>query len=144
MCLTPHLPHKFHQIMHKIFTRKYGKIEMFKQLQSKTILVIPKGVIGLSLLKEYLRFIEKLDQEDEEKFNHIVDTSEVKFANPLNPLWLRKISKLKNLNLYIVIVPSNALRFFVKLMRWVNRPDHVFKSLSTAQAFLKDPSKITK
>ncbi|MEL7006823.1 MAG: hypothetical protein AAFN93_29480, partial [Bacteroidota bacterium] len=99
--------------------------------------VTPKGIVSLSLLKEYLTFIEHLDKQHTKAFNHIVDTTMVKFANPLNPLFLRRISRLKNLNYYIVIVPSGILRTLVNMTKWINKPDYVFKSIDDAHRFLE-------
>lgn len=124
--------------MHKTFTNRIGSIELsLVEGVSDTFQVVPKGIVSLTLLKEYLSFIEHLDQQHTRKFNHIVDTTMVKFANPLNPFFLRKISKLKNLNYYIVIVPSAILRVLVHLTKWINNPDYVFKSTIEAHDFLK-------
>lgn len=130
-------------VMYKIFTRRYGKIKVFKSLASDTIVVEPEGIIGIGLLREYLTFAEKSDKDHEGKFNHIVDTSLIKFANPINPLLLRRISKLKHLNLYVVIVPSNVLRILVSLTKWINKPDYIFKSLDSAESFLRESTKTT-
>lgn len=123
--------------MHKTFTSRTGSIELsLVEGVSDTFQVVPKGVVSLTLLKEYLSFIERLDQQHTRKFNHIVDTSMVKFANPLNPFFLRRISRLKNINHYIVIVPSPILRILVHLTKWIKNPDYVFKSTIDAHAFL--------
>ncbi|MEO9850146.1 MAG: hypothetical protein ABJH72_03435 [Reichenbachiella sp.] len=111
------------------FKNKYGSIEMYcNQEELDTYRIVAKGIISLSLLRRYLVHLKKMDRESSGKFNHIVDTSNVILANPLNPIYLRAISKLEHIHLYIVIVPSAFLRFLVNLTKWINKPDYVFKS----------------
>lgn len=123
--------------MLKIFKSQNGIIELsLIGGAADTFHVRPKGIISLTLLKKYLSFVEYLDTQHTKTFNHVVDTTRVKFANPLNPFFLRRISKLKNLRHYIVIVPSDILRTFVYMTKWINRPDYVFKSIDDAHRFL--------
>ena len=97
--------------------------------QIDTYLIEAKGIIRLGLLQRYLKYLKKLDRASDGKFNHVVDTSQVRFANPLNPFYLKSISRLEHLNLYIVIVPSGFLRLLVNLTKWINKPDYVIKSM---------------
>lgn len=111
------------------FNNKYGSIEMYcDNGKVDTYKIVAKGIIGPGLLLRYLRYLKTLDDQCSRKFNHIVDTSGVVLAHPLNPFFLRTISRLKHLHLYVVIVPSDFLRFLVHLTRWINKPDYVFKS----------------
>ncbi len=122
----------------KTFDDKYGTIQLvLNDEDTHTLLVIPRGFISLSLMRRYVRFVIQLMPKPGNTFNHIVDTSSVTFANPLNPVLLRQISKLKCVNLYIVIVPSRILRFFVRLTKWINKPDYVFKSLREVNDLLE-------
>lgn len=114
--------------MHKSFKDQFGRIDLYlKPGEIDTFWIVASGIICSGLLRKYVMYVKALDLERSHKFNHVVDTSRVIFASPLNPFYLRYIAKLRKLNLYIVIVPSRLLRVMVYLTRWINRPDYVVK-----------------
>ena len=79
------------------FTSKRGKIELYFIKENSSFLAKPSGFIGKNVLFDYLNTIIELDKCHSEKFNYIVDTSRVIFANPLNPIYLRAINRLINI-----------------------------------------------
>lgn len=112
------------------FSNSYGRIRVFLITGTRdTFLIKANGIIGPGILKQYLKYIRYKDRARTTRFNHIVDTSDVVMAHPLNPYYLKSISKLEHLNAYAVIVPSYPLRMLVMLFRWINRPHYVFKSM---------------
>ncbi len=119
------------------FKEKRGKIDLYFLEKNFAFYARPCGVIGLKLLQQYVVELKRIDQLHSEKFHHIVNTTNIRIANPLNPLILRAIRKLNNLGLYIVIVPNPFIRLLVYLSRWINKPDFVFKSLDECTDFFK-------
>ncbi len=121
------------------FKSKKGQIKVFIAEEENSIQIFPKGYISKQLLQSFLEELKVMDElQINRSKHHIVDTSEVVFANPLNPFYLRVIKKLIKKSWYIVVVPNPILRVFVRLTRWINNPDFVFKSMEDCQIFLKE------
>jgi len=117
---------------------KRGQIKMFSCENDNILFVIPQGCISKQLLKQFLKELKIIDdQQINRPMHHIVDTSKIVFANPLNPFYLRAIKKLNNIGWYIVIVPNPLLRIVVYLTKWINNPDFVFSSMDECKVFIK-------
>lgn len=122
----------------KNISDKRGQIKLYHSEKDNLFHVAPDGCISKGLLQRFLKELKIInDQQTTRAMHHIVDTSKVVFAHPLNPYYLRAIKKLPDIGWYIVIVPNPLLRILVHLTKWINNPDFVFKSMDECHAFLK-------
>lgn len=123
----------------KTFKNKRGQINVFRSEKDLSIIVTPQGFISKRLLQQFLQELKVITENQAGlSMNHIIDTSKVVFANPLNLFYMREIKKLKGIGWYMVIVPNPLLRILVFLTKWINKPDKVFKSMEDCQIFLTE------
>ena len=128
-----------HMLLINTFHEKRGLINVFLSQEDNRIFVEPQGFISKALLQKFLKSLSVRDNgETNRHMHHIIDTSKVIFANPLNPFYLRAIKKIDSIGYYIVIVPNPFLRILVHLTKWINNPDVVCKSMEDCRAFLKE------
>jgi len=124
----------------KKIARKRGEI-LISIEENSYVLIKPYGIIGIKLLQEFLAKLNEVDKKYPIKLHHIVDTTNVTFANPLNLFYLRQINKLQNAGWYMVIVPNPILRFVVRLTKWINKPDYIAESMKDCKRFIRLNSK---
>lgn len=111
---------------------------MYRSEKDNLFYVVPNGCISKRLLQQFLKELKIAnEQQIIGTMHHVVDTTKVVFANPLNPFYLQAIKKLPDIGWYIVIVPNPLLRILVYFTKWINNPDFVFKSMDECKAFLK-------
>lgn len=114
-----------HEINHR-----FGKITIQKQTNPSYLLVQAKGYVNPKMLQATLAIAEEFGREQPQEWDYIVDTTELKVAHPLNPIWLRKIHKLPHLNRYIVINPPFFLmRLLSPLIKLLLGPDIILNSI---------------
>lgn len=122
----------------KTLNSRFGHIDVFAN-SSKTILyIIPHGYVGPSLVKKDLKYALEFEENYQNEWTYIVDTSKVKIANPLNPFYLRELKKLKLMKEYIVYAPSFFVRIMLNLSSWISQPDRV---ISTEELLVLELSK---
>ncbi len=105
-----------------------GRLEFEASEDPPRFLVRAFGYVGPSLLKADLAAAAEFGRAHPGGWTYVVDTTHVRFANPLNPIWLRRIRRLPNLQRYLVIAPNPMVRALIFLGRWIVRPDSVVKS----------------
>jgi hypothetical protein len=110
-------------------SRRGGRLELLSRADPPALLVRAYGYVGPSLLREDLSFAARFGAERPQGWDYIVDTTYVRVANPLNPLWLRKIRGLPNLRRYLVVAPNPAVRAMIRAMGWLVRPDQILERL---------------
>ena len=89
------------------------------------------------MLQETLVIAEVFGQQQPNGWDYVVDTTKLKIAHPLNPIWLRKIHKLPNLNRYIVVNPPFFLmRLLSPLIKRLLGPDIILNSVDELETLL--------
>ena len=106
-----------------------GCLRLCTRSAPPALLVQAFGYIGPSLIRADLAFAEGFGRIHSSGWDYVVDTTGMRCAHPLNPLWLRRIRGLPNLRRYIVIAPFAATRFAIRMARCVVQPDAVVSSL---------------
>src|SRR5262245_16673753 len=107
-----------------------GRLEIEQNENPARFLVRAHGYVGPSLLRQDLAAAHAFGQKHPGGWDYVVDTTFVRFANPLNPLWLTRIRRLPHLRRYIVIAPSAMVRIMMALASWLVKPDLVVRSSS--------------
>jgi hypothetical protein len=92
----------------EIVRRRFGEIELYES--DDVLLVVASGYVGPSLLREELARAAAFGRSRPRGWRYVVDVSRVRFANPLNFFWLRRIGRLPNVRGYVVIAPSPLAR----------------------------------
>ena len=105
--------------------RRGGSIDLFARAEPATLWVHPRGFIGPSLLRAELERAAAFGADQPAGWDYVVDTSEVRFVHPLNPLWLRRIRSLPNLGRYLVVAPALSVRIGLRAAGWIVRPDAI-------------------
>jgi hypothetical protein len=108
------------------FSRKGGYLAV--RTADNVLWVDAHGYIGPSLLRDDLAFATRFDAMHEGGWTYVVDIRRVRWANPLNIFYLRKITRLPNLRGYIVVSRSRFVRFLLRLGRWLVRNEAVGSS----------------
>lgn len=115
---------------------KFGHIDVF-HIEAKNLLyAIPNGYVGPELVKKDLQFLGEFNDNTEDEWQYILDTSKVKIVNPINPFLLRGLSQLSKMKEYVVYAPSPMVRTMIILTSWINKPDRIIKSYDTLQSEL--------
>ena len=106
--------------------RRGGRLEL--TAEGDQLCIAASGYVGPSLLRADLAAAAEFGRRHPDGWTYLVDTSGVRFANPLNVFWLRRIRALPNLRRYVVIAPSGFVRFMIRMASWLVRPDRVVRS----------------
>lgn len=115
---------------------KFGHIDVF-HIEAKNLLyAIPNGYVGPELVKKDLQFLGEFNDNTEDEWQYILDTSNVKIVNPINPFLLRGLSQLSKMKEYVVYAPSPMVRTMIILTSRINKPDRIIKSHDTLQSEL--------
>ena len=104
---------------------QFGYIDIFSNEKGSFLYVVPHGYVGPSLVKRDLDFAQSFDNNCNEKWTYIVDTSKVTLPNPINVFYLRRIKNFKKMEEYVVYAPSRFVRIMLWMSSWVSRPDRV-------------------
>lgn len=124
---------KHHQITHR-----FGKIDIQEQTSPPLFSVQAIGYINPKMLQETLAYAQTFGEKQSQGWDYVVDTTKLKIAHPLNPIWLRKIHQLPNINRYIVINSSSFLtRLAAPLIRRLLGPDIILNSPAELDELLK-------
>jgi hypothetical protein len=113
--------------------KSYGRLRLYTS--HNKFIVRPSGVINPSLVKIDLKFAKEFGEKSLD-WDYIVDTSEVKFANPINLIFLSNVKSLPNLNRYIIYAPSLITQCLVLVGKLFMMPDIVIVSKSKYQILL--------
>lgn len=105
--------------------RRCGGIERFARPRPAALRVVPRGYVGPAPLREELVLARAFGAAHPERWDYVVDTTSVRFACPLDPLWLHAIPALPHLARYLVIAPSPLVRALVRAARPLVRVDAV-------------------
>ena len=106
-------------------TRWGGSIELLVRAEPAVLWVRPRGYVGPALLRAELEQAERFGALRTGGWSYVVDTSGVRVAHPLNPLWLRKIHRLPNLSGYYVVAPALPVRLALRALSPLVRPDAI-------------------
>jgi hypothetical protein len=117
-----------YQLLERI-RRGRGELAILARERPATFLVRARGAIGPALIRADLARARAFGSAHPDGWDYVVDTSEVRFAHPLNVFWLREIRKLPNLSRYMVVAPSPSVRRAIAWTRWLVRPDRVVESM---------------
>lgn len=112
------------------FHRGSGELSIYVREQPAAFLVRASGTVGPALIRADLARARDFGRSHPEGWDYVADTTCVRFANPLNVIWLRRIRKLPNVSRYFVIAPSAAVRRAMRWTKWVMKPDRVVSSMS--------------
>lgn len=93
-------------------------------------IVAAYGYVGPSILRQEIALAASFGRRQTTRWDYIVDTTHLRFANPLNLIWLRRIPRLPNLGNYIVIAPKRWTRILIALAAPFVRPTRVVRSLN--------------
>ena len=121
-----------HQINHR-----FGKINIQEKTNPPHLLVQAIGYINPTMLQETLAYAQAFGNKQPQGWDYVVDTTKLGVAHPLNPIWLRKIHQLPNLNRYIVVNPPFFLmRLLSPLIKLLLRPDIMLDSADQLERLL--------
>lgn len=105
--------------------RSFGRLRLYTS--KNKFIVRPSGVINPTLVKIDLKYARDFGEAALD-WDYIVDTSEVKFANPINLFLLRRVKSLPNLSRYVIYSPSKMTQFLVIIGELFMSPDKIIKS----------------
>ena len=105
-----------------------------------TLWVAPEGYVGPTLLRAELHAAARFGREHPGGWDYVVDTTAVRLANPMNPLWLRRVRALPNLARYFVVAPSLPVRVAIRAARALVRPDAVVARASELPPPFSEPA----
>ncbi len=88
--------------------RRFGALELYAS--DDVLLIVASGYVGPSLIAEELERAAAFGRSRPGGWRYVVDVSRVRFANPLNVFWLRRVRRLPNLRGYVVIASSPLAR----------------------------------
>lgn len=108
-------------------TSGLGHIDVFTNEERTYLYAVPHGYVGPSLVKKDLEFMNDFDLKSISEWSYIVDTSEVKVVNPINPFLLKGLKRFSNMKEYVVYAPSPIVRLMIQLSSWINKPNRVIK-----------------
>ena len=121
---------------HKI-NHRFGQIIVQHHAAPPHLLIQAVGYVNPKMLQETLVIAEVFGQQQPNGWDYVVDTTKLKIAHPLNPIWLRKIHKLPNLNRYIVVNPPFFLmRLLSPLIKRLLGPDIILNSVDELETLL--------
>lgn len=104
--------------------QRFGQISIKEDTTPPRLYIEAQGVVGPKLLQQTLKHAHAFGEKHPAGWDYIVDTTHLKVAHPLNPIWLRKIHKLPHIGRYIVInPPSPLMRLLAPLIKWLLAPD---------------------
>ena len=113
-----------------------GSIFLYTNTKRNLLYSKALGYISLGLLKKDLNFVQSFNSGN--SFTYLVNTSKVKFANPLNPFYLAQIKNNKFLKAYLVYIPSPFVRLMNQLYKKINPVDLVLKTEKELTRFPKE------
>lgn len=116
---------------------RFGRIRLYTSGAPPLLYVRAGGYIGPALLRGTLRRATTFGRRHPLGWDYVVDTVDVRLANPLNVFWLRRIHHLPHLTRYIVIAPaSGPVRMLVPLVELLIRPDAIVNSMAEVERLL--------
>jgi hypothetical protein len=105
--------------------RPGGRVALFAREDPATLWVVPRGYVGPGLLRAELALAARFGSAHPGGWDYVVDTGAVRVANPLNPIWLRRIHRLPGVSRYLVIAPSLLVRLAARAARRLVRADAI-------------------
>ena len=126
-----------HQITHR-----FGKINIQEKSNPPHLMVQAINYVGPKMLQETLAYAQTFGEKHPQGWDYVVDTSKLGVAHPLNPIWLRKIHHLPNINRYIVVSSSSPLmRLAAPLVKLLLGPDIMLDSVDGLDQLLLQPKR---
>lgn len=109
--------------------QRFGRIRLYTSDAPPLFYVRAGGYVGPSLLRATLRRARPFGRRHPQGWDYVVDTADVKLANPLNLFWLRRVHHLPHLRRYVVIAPaSGPVRALMPLVSLLIGPDLIVNS----------------
>ena len=115
-----------------------GELRIYVREHPAAFLVRAIGTIGPSLIRADLKRAEDFGNAHPSGWDYVADTTSVRFAHPLNVLWLRRVRSLPNLSRYLVVAPSPSVRRAIRWTSWIVAPDRVVSSLDELDVIARD------
>lgn len=113
-----------------------GSVSLYTNTKRDLLYAKASGYISLGLVKKDLSFVQSFNTT--RTWTYLVDTSKVKFANPLNPFYLAQIKNISFLKTYAVYMPSAFVRLINQLYKNINRIDLILKTEKELYEFLNE------
>ena len=115
---------------------RLGKVILYTNPARTLLYAEASGYISLGLLKQDLTFVSDFDRSQTQPWTYLVNTTQVRFAHPLNPFYLNQLKNNNHLKQYIVYIPPPVLRFINRAF-WTLIPiDQMLKSEQELQTIL--------
>jgi hypothetical protein len=118
------------------FRDKCGGILLKLNLDKKIFYVKAFGIITPKLIKKDIEYARKFSEYCNDDWVYIVDSKCLKFAHPLNILYLKELKYLKGLKLYVVYAPSIFIRLLIYSAKFIIIPDKICKNQEELKKFL--------
>ena len=116
-------------------SRRRGSVYIGTRDRPACLWIVPLGYIGPMLLRADVAFAERFGHQHPEGWSYVADTTRVTLVNPLNIVWLRRISRLPHLVQYIVIAPR-WIQFLGRLSTGLLRPTALVSTVAEALSLL--------
>lgn len=117
-------------------TRRGGRIELHHNTDTATVVAIASGRIGPRLLRDELIALRDITATSDD-WRYVVDTTDVRFANPLNVIMLRRLASLRGLSTYRVVAPRAPVRMVLRILRPLVGADGIDTDLASALRILE-------
>ena len=99
--------------------------------------VVARGWVGPTLIRQDLAHAAAFGRQHPEGWWYVVDPSDV-VPNPVNVVYLKAISRLPNVQGYLVVVRRRPMRVMARLLARLGGPDRVFASEAEAMAHVTE------
>lgn len=106
-------------------TTRFGELRLSARDQPPTFWVSASGFITPRLLRADFEYAEAFGRGHVEGWAYVVDIRRVRLVHPWNLVLLSRLRGLPNLNRWIVVTDSAALRIGFSLLPHAWRPDEI-------------------
>lgn len=116
--------------------RRGGRIELLHNIDAATVVAVASGWIGPRLLSDEFIVLRDITATSDD-WRYVVDTTDVRFANPLNVIILRRLASLRGLSTYRVVAPRAPVRMVLRILRRLVGADGIDTDLVSALRILE-------